>query len=57
VRVAGEATEETLELLVQQRMAADAPVEPGEFLGSRQVPVDEEVGDLEEASSSIGYPR
>ena len=49
VRVAGEAGEEGLEVLVQQRVAADALVELGELVLGRQLAVDEEVGHLEEA--------
>jgi hypothetical protein len=49
VRVTREATEEALELFVQQGVAADALVEVFQFGRGGQVAVDQQVGNLEEA--------
>ena len=49
VRVAREALEELLEVLVQQGVPADPLVELAQLVGGRQLAVDQQVGDLEEA--------
>ena len=49
VRVAREAVEELLEVLVQQGVAPDPLVERTELVGRGQLAVDQQVGDLEEA--------
>ena len=49
VRVAREPVEEQLQVLVQQRVPADPLVELAQLVGGRQLAVDQQVGDLEEA--------
>ncbi len=48
VRVAGEAGEERLEVLVQHRVAADPVLELGQLVLRRQLAVDQQVGHLDE---------
>jgi hypothetical protein len=49
VRVGGEAAEELAEVLVQHRVLADLGLEAGQLVVGRQLAVDEQPGDLEEA--------
>lgn len=50
VRVVGQRLEEVLEILVQQRVAADLLVELGQLGGRGKLAVDEQPGDLEVAA-------
>jgi hypothetical protein len=49
VRARRQRGEEALEILVQQRVAADLLVELAELVGRRQLSIDQQPGDLEEA--------